>query len=319
MIFSEIDPNAPWVSTFSLQRSRTIVVMNYAPAHDSLELNGKRVLITGVSRRRGIGFGIAQSLVASGAKVFLHHYSPHDDQQPWGSEPIAAIIDDLESAHPGSVIGNASVDLSQAKAPSELMKVAVSHAGKLDALVCNHARSGYDGSIFDVDESMLDAHWQTNTRSVLMLTRLFAEQFSTYDSTLPMAPGQRIRRTPQNELTTGRVIWLTSGQLDGPLPGEVAYGASKAALAGITSTVCSELLSRNVSLNTINPGPVNTGYMDVDTADRPLEALDALKGHLPFGRFGKPDDVGRLVSWLLSPGGRWLVGQVLTSDGGFRL
>lgn len=132
-------------------------------------------------------------------------------------------------------------------------------------------------------------------------------------------PGERIPREPQDEYRSGRVIWMTSGQMDGPMPGEVAYGASKAALAGITPTVASELLSRNIILNTINPGPVNTGYMDPETADRPLDELQAMQQTLPFGRFGEPADVGRLVAWLMSADARWIVGQVLTSDGGFRL
>lgn len=282
-------------------------------------LAGRRVLVTGVSRRKGIGFGIAQQLVDAGARLFVHHYSPHDGYQPWGAEPVSALIEELESARPGSILGDVSADLSQPGAPGLLMEAAVSAGGRLDALVCNHARSGSDGSIFDVDEDVLDGHWATNARSVLMLTRLFAEQFAPADAGDGMAPGQRLTRKPQDEFSTGRVIWLTSGQMDGPLPGEVAYGASKAALAGLTPTVCSELLSRNVSLNTINPGPVNTGYMDPETADRPLEDLQAALQHLPFGRFGRPDDVGRLVAWLLSDEGRWVIGQVLTSDGGFRL
>ena len=57
------------------------------------------------------------------------------------------------------------------------------------------------------------------------------------------------------------------------MPGEVAYAASKAALAGLTPTVASELLTRGILLNTINPGPVNTGYLDPETTDRPLEAM----------------------------------------------
>jgi 3-oxoacyl-[acyl-carrier protein] reductase len=282
-------------------------------------LAGRRVLVTGMSRRKGIGFGIARELAAAGARLYVHHYSPHDEHQPWGAEPVSALIAELEATHPGSILGDVSVDLSQPGASRLLMDAAVSCCGQLDALVCNHARSGSDGSIFDVDEDVLDGHWATNARSVLMLTRFFAEQFAPADAASAMAPGQRLVREPQDELSTGRVIWLTSGQMDGPLPGEVAYGASKAALAGLTPTVCSELLSRNISLNTINPGPVNTGYMDPETADRPLEDLQAALQHVPFGRYGRPDDVGRLVAWLLSDEGRWVVGQVLTSDGGFRL
>ena len=70
-------------------------------------------------------------------------------------------------------------------------------------------------------------------------------------------------------------------------------------------------------LNTVNPGPVNTGYLDRDTSDR-AERLDEILGLFPGGRFGEPDDPARLIAWLVSDEGQWVVGQVITSDGGFR-
>ena len=92
-----------------------------------------------------------------------------------------------------------------------------------------------------------------------------------------------------------------------------------AALAGLTPTVASELLTRGILLNTINPGPVNTGYLDEETTDRPLEAIQDRLRTLPLGRFGHPDDPARLIGWLATDEGRWVAGQVITSDGGFRL
>ena len=74
-----------------------------------------------------------------------------------------------------------------------------------------------------------------------------------------------------------------------------------------------------VLLNTINPAAVNTGYLDEETTDRPLEAMQERLRNLPLGRFGRPDDPARLIGWLATDEGRWGVGQVITSDGGFRL
>src|SRR5690606_27855262 len=93
--------------------------------------------------------------------------------------------------------------------------------------------------------------------------------------------------------------------------------ASKAALAGLTATVASELLPHGIILNTINPGPVNTGYLDVETTDRDADAIESARAAMPFGRFGHPTDPARLIGWLATDAGRWIVGQVLTSDGGF--
>jgi 3-oxoacyl-[acyl-carrier protein] reductase len=90
----------------------------------------------------------------------------------------------------------------------------------------------------------------------------------------------------------------------------VAYAVSKAALAGTTWSVADDLLSSGIILNTINPGPVNTGYLD----DAPPALLDRFPQH----RFGDPDDPARLIAWLVSDAGEWMAGQVLNSEGGFR-
>jgi 3-oxoacyl-[acyl-carrier protein] reductase len=196
---------------------------------------------------------------------------------------------------------------------------AVAAIGPVRILISNHAKSGGDGSLFAMTPDSLDLHWQVNARSTLLLTRYFAEQLSgTIDG--GTAPGVRpASLRPLDEFATGRVIWMTSGQQDGPMPGEVAYATSKAALAGITATVASELLDRGILLNTVNPGPVNTGYLDPETTDRPLDDLVAHIATTPFGRFGQPGDPARLISWLVTDDARWIVGQVLTTDGGFRL
>src|SRR5690625_3489996 len=94
--------------------------------------------------------------------------------------------------------------------------------------------------------------------------------------------------------------------------------ASKAALAGVTASVADWLAERGILLNTVNPGPVNTGYLDEETRDRPSEVLREVLARFPGGRFGEPDDPARLVAWLASDEGRWVVGQVVSTEGGFR-
>ncbi|AJT40399.1 SDR family oxidoreductase [Psychromicrobium lacuslunae] len=282
-------------------------------------LLGRNILITGVSRRRGIGFAIARRLAEQGASLFIQHFSPHDLEQPTGGDNVAELIAELRTAQaPTAGFGDLSLDLGVPSAAEELIGAASTALGRLDTLICNHARSGGDGSIFEMTAEALDSHWSVNARSTLLLTKFFAEQFRPQELRHSQ-PGVKQQQLPQDEFDTARVIWMTSGQLDGPMPAEVAYAASKAALAGATSTVASELLSRGILLNTVNPGPVNTGYMDPETTDRPLEALQQVLQKLPFGRFGAPDDPARLISWLISDEARWVVGQVLTSDGGFRL
>ena len=81
----------------------------------------------------------------------------------------------------------------------------------------------------------------------------------------------------------------------------------------------SYLADAGIGLNTVNPGPVNTGYMDPETTDRSLDGLQEYLASTPFGRVGTPQDPAELIGWLATSSGSWVVGQVLTSDGGFSL
>jgi len=174
--------------------------------------------------------------------------------------------------------------------PAALVEAARTELGHLDVLVCNQAHSGDVVSIRDASAQAFDRHWAVNARATLLMTQAFAAQ---HDG----RPG-------------GRVIWMTSGQHLGPMSDNLAYATSKAALAGITVSVAADLADSGILLNTINPGPVNTGYLDGATQ----EFLEAFPG----GRAGQPDDPARLIAWLVSDDGEWVVGQVLNTEGGFR-
>ena len=143
---------------------------------------------------------------------------------------------------------------------------------------------------------MLDAHWAVNTRASILLAQAFAAQHE--DS----RPG-------------GRIVFMTSGQDLGPMTGEVAYAASKGALASITQTLADQLAERGITVNTVNPGPVDTGYAAF--ADQP-EAHEIVRRHFPSGRWGTPDDPARLIAWLVTDEAAWITGQVINSEGGFR-
>lgn len=261
-------------------------------ATDGSSLRGRVALITGVSRRQGIGSAVAARLAAMGADVFASHYRPHDDQQPWGADTVEVVLDRIREhrTRADQRVIDASADLAAPGAPEALMRRAVAEFGHVDVLIANHARSGGDGALGELTADMLDAHWAVNTRSTLLLTQAFAAQ---HDG----RPG-------------GRVVLMTSGQGMGPMPGEIAYAASKAALAGITLTLAEQLADAGMTVNAVNPGPVDTGYMST-------EARRRLGPMFPFGRMGEPDDPARLIAWLVSDEGRWMTGQVLNSEGGF--
>jgi 3-oxoacyl-[acyl-carrier protein] reductase len=262
---------------------------------DPLPLRGRTALVTGVSRRAGIGYAVARRLAGLGASLFLHSYAPHDRDQPWGEDPggpqaVARGVHDA-AADADAHVHWLPLDLALPDTPAELIDAAVAAYGHLDILVCNHARSGGDGPLGTLDAKMLDAHWAVNTRSSILLTQAFAAR---HDG----RPG-------------GRVIFMTSGQELGPMTGEVAYAASKGALASITKTLADQLADQRITLNAVNPGPVDTGYA-------PPEAHEAVRRHFPQQRWGVPDDPARLIAWLVTDEAAWITGQVINSEGGFR-
>ena len=280
-------------------------------------LDGRTALVTGVSRRQGIGYAVAAALAAEGARLVISHHRAHDVDQPWGADDLDAVRAGIRAAQaPGAAFADFAADLADPDAPAHLIGQAAAVTGSLDILIANQARSGGDGSILDMTADKLDGHWSVNARATILLTAEFARL--GVDSAPSARPGDR-RTGRIDEHAARRVVWMTSGQHDGPMPGEVAYAASKAALAGLTATVAAELLPLGVLLNTVNPGPVDTGYLAAEGADRDPEVIAEALAGMPMGRFGAPEDPARLIGWLVSDAGRWIVGQVLTSDGGFGL
>lgn len=257
---------------------------------DPLPLRGQVALVTGASRRAGIGYAICRRLAAYGASVFVHHFTPHDAELPYGADDVAEVLSGVRAAlsDPAATVHDISADLGTTTAPADVVNAAVAHFGRLDILVCNQARNGFDGPLSAQTPEMLDAHWAVNTRASLLMARQFG-----------------LLGTP------GRIIFLTSGQNKGPMRGEVAYAASKGALWSITATLADELADQGVTVNAVNPGPVDTGYATGDVHA-------AVAARFPAGRWGEPDDPARLIAWLTTDEANWITGQVIDTEGGFR-
>ncbi|MGW2343303.1 SDR family oxidoreductase [Streptomyces sp. NPDC001661] len=262
---------------------------------DPLPLRGRTALVTGASRRGGIGFAVARRLVAYGASVYLHHHVAHDEAMPWGADRPADVADAVRDVRgdPDAVVAHGPADLTEPDAPARLIQDAADAlGGRLDIVVANHALSGSDGTLDTIDAAMLDAHWAVDARSVVLLVQAYARHREA-------APG-------------GRVVMMTSGQdiADG-MPGEIAYALQKGALASITRSLATTLAPRFVTVNTVNPGPVDTDYLDG-------EAYGSIAELFPAKRWGMPDDPARLIAWLATDEAEWITGQVIDSEGGFR-
>lgn len=260
-------------------------------ARDPLPLQGRSVVVTGVSRRAGIGYATACRLAAWGANVCCHHFAPHDVAQPWGSDDIDAVLSGVRAHLVGDArVVDVAADLSDPSKPAVVVATARDAFGRVDGVVCNQALSGSDSTLADMRTEWLDTHWAVNARASILLAQAFDAH---HDPTRP-----------------GAIVFLTSGQALGPMPGEIAYVASKAAIAGVTATLAEELAGHNIRVNTVNPGPVDTGWM-TPALHRELEP------HFAAGRIGEPDDAARVISWLLSDEAAWITGQVIDSEGGF--
>jgi 3-oxoacyl-[acyl-carrier protein] reductase len=179
-------------------------------------------------------------------------------------------------------------DFADPAAPAAVVDAGAAALGPLDILVVNHARSGH-GRLAELTAEELDAFLHENVRASLLLVREFATRHDD------LRPG-------------GRVLLLTSGQHLAPMAREVAYAISKGALQQATLTLADELAERGITVNAVNPGPTDTGWLAGEKPGR----------EMPFGRWGDPDDAARLVAWLCSDDARWITGQTIDSEGGFR-
>ncbi|OAE02635.1 SDR family oxidoreductase [Arthrobacter sp. OY3WO11] len=241
-------------------------------------------LITGAGRLASIGAGIARHLAAEGWDLVLAYWQDYDARMPWGTEPddVVRLTAELEAI--GAQVHVLSADLADVAVPDRLVAESVQLAGPLQGMVLSHAES-VDSGILDTSVESFERHFAVNTRASWQLIAAFARQ-ATDDG--------------------GAIVALTSDHTAFNLP----YGASKGALDRIVIAAARELGPQGISANVLNPGPVDTGWMDE-------EIRDALTAQQPTGRLGTPADVAGAVGFLLSPAGRWVSGQLIKSDGGF--
>lgn len=251
-------------------------------------LKGRIALVTGVSRRKGIGFAIAQRLAILGADVFIHSFSPYDASQSWGGDPdgISALIATLQEH--GTQIAHAEGNFLDPVVPHQIIDTAVQTFGHIDILIANHTYSTM-GNLEELTAAEIDTHLQVNVRGTLLLVQAFAAQ--------------------HNGRSGGRVILLTSGQHLSPMPGELSYAASKGALHHLTLSLSAHLILRGITVNAVNPGATDTGYSSA-------ELYESVRAVNPQGRWGQPEDAARLIGWLVTDDAQWVTGQVINSTGG---
>jgi 3-oxoacyl-[acyl-carrier protein] reductase len=251
----------------------------------------KVALITGVGRRRSIGAGLALGLAQDGWDLALNYWQPYDARLNLerADDDPRTIADECRAL--GVAVELVPGDLSDPSAPAELF-TAASRLGPITGLVMSHCES-VDSSILTSSVDSWDRHFAVNARATWLLIKAFAEQLPS-----TVTAGE----------VGGRIVALTSDHTVYNLP----YGASKGALDRIVIAAAVELADRGVRANAINPGPIDTGWMDDAIRTAGIAAT-------PAGRLGTPQDTADLVRFLFSDAGSWINGQILHSNGGFAI
>ena len=242
-----------------------------------IKFEGQVALVTGASR--GIGAAIALQLAQQGLKVIGTATS--DD----GAAKISAAL----SAHAGC--RGAKLDVNNAADGEALVDAIVKEHGGLQVLV-NNAGITRDMLAMRLKDDDWDAVLDTNLKAVFRMSRAVIR--------------------PMMKQRYGRIISITSVVGASGNAGQANYAAAKAGVAGMTRALARELGSRNITVNCVAPGFIETDM----TAALPEEQQKALLGQIPLGHLGKPADIAHAVAYLSSPQAAYVTGQELHVNGG---
>jgi 3-oxoacyl-[acyl-carrier protein] reductase len=244
------------------------------------DLSGRVALVTGASR--GIGQAIARRLAQAGAHVLA---AARGDN-------AAATVEQIRAA--GGQAETVSLDVTDAAAAEAAVAAAIERHAHVDILV-NNAGITRDQLMLRLKREDWDAVVATNLTSAFTLTQAV------------LKPMIRQRR--------GRIVCISSVVGQSGNPGQANYAASKAGLIGFAKAVALEVASRNVTVNVVAPGMIETDM----TAALPEKVRASLVDRIPVGRLGAPDDVASAVCFLASDEAAYITGQVLAVNGGMYL
>ena len=252
--------------------------------------NPRIALVTGASRLKGIGAATCLALAEAGYNLFFTYWTEYDKELNLVSgeedpETLQSLIQEK-----GVICHKLEWDLSNAENISELLRHVERVIGYPDILVNNACYSTMD-SFETITPVSLDRHYEINVKATTLLTSYFARSFQ--------------------KKAGGRVINLTSGQSLEPMSDELSYAITKGTIEHITKTLVPDLAKKGITINAVNPGPNDTGWMEEDLKE-------AMLSNFPMGRVGTPRDVAHLIRFLASPEAEWVTGQIIHAEGGFQ-
>jgi 3-oxoacyl-[acyl-carrier protein] reductase len=242
-------------------------------------LDGRVALVTGASR--GIGRAIAVRLGGAGARVYVNYRSDHEG----GAETVRRAEEAGGSAAP------LAFDVADSEAVSNSVGEILSNEGRLDVLV-NNAGVAIDNLLLRLKAEDWDQVMSVNLRGTFNCTRAAVRSML--------------------RAHFGRIVNLSSviGLMGNA--GQSAYAAAKAGLLGFTKATAREVASRNITVNAVAPGLIETEMVAHLPEARRTEYLNAV----PAGRFGTPDEVAELVAFLVRADTSYITGQVISINGG---
>src|SRR6202162_5002508 len=246
------------------------------------KLDGKIALVTGASK--GIGAGIALSLAKEGAAVAVNYNSDRE-----GADRVVGKIKAAGGkaiAVQGSVTSSEEIDRFFNQTEKQL--------GNVDVLVNNAGVFAYL-PLQDVNEEEFHRQFDTNVLGLLLPSKRDAMQVAERGGCIINIGSVASTLTP---------------------PASSIYAATKSAVDGITRVLAKELGARNIRVNSINPGVIDTeGARAMDTYEQVATAIKAIT---PLGRTGMPEDIGLIAAFLASDEARWLTGEIIFGSGGLR-
>ena len=242
-----------------------------------IDLTGRIALVTGASR--GIGRAIAKKLAAQGAIVVA---AARGDN-------AAGTVDEITAS--GGKAEVASLDVSDAAAAAAFVSNAAEKHGRIDILV-NNAGITKDQLLLRMNRAEWDEVISTNLTAAFTLT-------------------QAVLR-PMIRQRSGRVVCISSVVGQAGNPGQANYAASKAGLIAFAKSVAQEVASRNVTINVVAPGLIETDMTRLIAEN----AKDQWQAKIPLRRMGTPDDIASAVCFLASDEAAYITGQVLAVNGG---
>jgi len=271
------------------------------------QLTGKVVLVTGANNPQGIGAATARAFAAEGATVFITYLriSPEDhgiseQEARQAKAPGLPLYYALQTGTADQVVqairdrgGQAEAweaDLANPSTIPHLFDRVEAAFGPVDVLVNNAAHCEWPETIFATSADLIDRHLAVNTRATVLLIAEFVRRFQARGG------------------TWGRIVNLSTDAAQ-CFAGSISYGASKAATEAFTRSIAVEVGPLGITVNTVAPGPVQTGYISPAVEEREVPGI-------PLARIGQPADITDVIVFLASDQARWLTGQVIKVSGG---